>query len=316
MAIKLPQNCTLDAAQGVFFSRQLEEIESQLYKVKYPDLEAEMFLPRRKQMGMGVDKLTSKMIDGRGKAVPFAGHEEGAPVADIDGDEASFLMQSWVLAYQYNLEEIEKAQQAGVPLEAERAEIVRRGLAEAMNNMALLGDAVAGVKPGIKGLFNQASTLTYTVPATGTGATKTWSTKAVADVLIDLFGLVDGIPLGTLDVEGGPSKPLVMLTPKANVRLLSSLRLDSVNNTTVLEFFLKQRPNVSIKGANYLPTAGAAGVPRTMVYDPSQVEWMVAMPFEQLPVEQKGYRFVTNCRARGGGVRCLFPKSIIYGDGC
>lgn len=313
--INLPKDCTLDAAQGVFFQRQLEDIEQQLYKVKYPDLEAELFLPNRKQLAMGVQKHTSRMIDGRAKAVPFAGHEEGAPVADIDGDEVSFLMQSWILAYQFNVEEIEAAQQAGMSLEFERAETVRRGLAESLNNMALLGDAAAGVKAGIKGLFNQANTLTYSVPTTGSGSTKTWSTKAAADILIDLFGMVDAIPLGTKDVEGGPSKPMNMLMPKENLRLISTVRLGSVNDTTVLEFFKKQRPNVNIMGANYLSTAGAASAPRTMVYDPSQVQWLVAMPFMQLPVEQKGYRFVTNCRARGGGVKCLYPKSIIYGDG-
>ena len=53
-----------------------------------------------------------------------------------------------------------------------------------------------------------------------------------------------------------------------------------------------------------------------MVYDPQEVQWLVAMPFEQLPMEQKGFRMVVNCRMRAGGVKCLFPKSIIYGDGC
>lgn len=316
MAIKLPANCTLDASQGVFFSRSLEEIEGQLYKVKYAELEAEKFLPNRKLVKMGVDKLTSQIVDRRGKAVPFAGHEDGAPQVDVDGEEASFLLQSWVLGYGYNIEEIEKAMQAGFPLEAERALTVRRGLAEAMNSMALLGDSVDGVKAGIKGLFNQASTLTYSVPTTGTGATKTWSTKSADNILIDLFGMVDAIPAATKEQEGGPSKSLNMLMPHENLRLIDTVRLGSVNDTSVLEYFRKKRPNVNIMGANYLSTAGGSSAPRTMVYDPQEVQWLVAMPFEQLPMEQKGFRMVVNCRMRAGGVKCLFPKSIIYGDGC
>lgn len=313
--IKLPANCTLDASQGVFFSRELEEIEGQLYRVKYAELEAEQFLPRRKQVKMGVDKLTSQMVDQRGKAVPFAGNEDGAPVVENDGEEVNFLLQSWVAAYGYNVEEIEKAMQSGFPLEAERALTVRRALAEAMNNMALLGDAAAGVKAGIKGLFKQANTLSYSVPATGTGSTKTWSTKTADQILIDMFGMVDAIPAATKEMEGG-QRPMTMIMPHENLRLISTVRLGSVNDTTVEQFFKAQRPNVTLKGGHLLSTAGAASAPRTMVYDPSQVEWLVAMPFEQLPMEQKGFRMVINCRMRAGGVKTLYPKSIIYGDGC
>ena len=35
----------------------------------------------------GVDKYTWRLFDENAKAVPMAGHEDGAPVADVDGDE-------------------------------------------------------------------------------------------------------------------------------------------------------------------------------------------------------------------------------------
>lgn len=313
----LPPNIVLDDKQSVFFGRQLELIESQLYQVKYADLEAEMLLPNRVQVPVGVDKYTWRMFDKRAGAVPMAGHEDGAPHADVDGDEQSATMQSWVSGYGYNVEEIAAAAFAGVPLEQMRAEACRRSLAESLNGMALLGDSRTGVKTGIKGLFNLANTQTVTIAADGTGSSKLWSTKTADLVLRDLFNIVDSMPNSTLDIEGGSGVPLTMAMTKANLRLVSTLRLGtSAQDTTVLEFFRRQRPNVKIVGANYLPTAGASSVSRTVLFDPAQVKWLVSLPFEQMPIELKGFRFNVNCRARGGGVITPFPKSVLYADGC
>jgi hypothetical protein len=307
----------LDAAQSIFFSRELEQIETRLYKVKYPDLEAEMLLPNRIMLPAGVDKYTWRLFDENAKAVPMAGHEDGAPVSDVDGDEQSASVQSWAGAFAYNIDEIAAAAHAGMPLEQMRADAVRRRLALALNTMALLGDSAAGVKAGIKGLFNLANTLTATIAADGTGSSKLWSTKTADLVLRDLFQIVDSIPNNTLDIEGGASRPMNLVMPKANLRLIGTMRLGtSASDTKVLEFFKRQRPNINVMGANYLPTAGASGASRTVCYDPAQVSWIGSIPFEQLPVEQKGYRFVTNCRARGGGVITPYPKSVLYADGC
>lgn len=302
----------LDAAQSIFFERQLEQIETTLHKVKYPDLEAEALLPNRIQVPAGVTKYTWRLFDERSRAEPMSGHEDGAPIGDVDGDEQSTSLMSWAAGFAYNIDEIAAAAHAGMPLEQMRADATRRRLALALNTMALTGYS----PKGITGLFNQANTLTATIANDGTGASKLWSSKTADLVLRDLFHIVDSMPNNTLDIEGGASTPMNLLLPKSNIRLASTLRLGtSAQDTTVLEFFKRQRPNVKIMGANYLPTAGALGVPRAVLYDPAQVAWLVSVPFEQMPVEQKGFRFVVNCRARGGGVVTAYPKSILYADG-
>ncbi len=301
----------LDATQSIFFARQLELIESKNYQTKYPDLEAEQLLPNRIQVPAGVDKYTWRLFNGRGEAVPMAGNEDGAPQADVDGAESSTVLMSWVSGFGYNVEEIAAAAFAGMPLEQMRAEVCRRKLAEALNKMALLGNA----NRGITGLFNQAGTQTYSVPATGASSGTLWTSKTADQVLLDMFSMVDSLPNNTIDIEGGATRPLTFLMSKASMRLISTLRLGtSAQDTTVLEFFKRQRPNVTLGGANYLPTAASGGLPRAMVYDPAQVSWLVSIPFEQMPVQQEGFRFNINCRSRGGGVVTPFPKSIIYAD--
>lgn len=310
----------LDADQTIFFARELELIDRTLYEVKYPELEAEMLLPSRKSIPLGVDTYTWRLFDGKGEAVPSSSSEDAVPMTDVSGSEQNDKLQSFALGYGWTLDELDSARFAGMPLDTMRADRCRRKLAEQLNKMALLGYS----PKGIVGLFNLANTLTYTVPTTGTGSSKKWSDKTSAQVLLDLFTMVDSIPNNTIDIEGGANKPMRMAMPKSYRRLLSTIfiQLGGVTTAqTVLEAFQRQRPNVEIVGANYLDTAGALSpsstqtAARIVVYDPSQVTWLKCLDFQQMPVEQRAFRFAIPCRCRGGGVITQFPKSVLYADG-
>lgn len=321
--LKRRSDLTLDADQTIFFARELELIDRTMYEVKYPDLEADMLLPTKKSIPLGVDTYTWRLFDGVGEAQPSSSSEEAVPMTDVSGSEQSDKLQSFALGYGWSLDELDSARFAGMPLDTMRAERCRRKLAEQLNKMALLGYSARG----IKGLFNLANTLTYTVPATGAGgagSSKKWVDKTSAQILLDLFSMVDGIPNATIDIEGGANKPMRMIMPKSYRRLLSTIFITLGGVTTaqtVLEAFQRQRPNVEIVGANYIDTAGALTASgtqtaaRIVVYDPSMVTHLVCLPFQQMPVEQKGFRFAIPCRCRGGGVITQFPKSVLYADG-
>ncbi len=300
---------TLDADQGIYFARELEMIDKTIYEVKLPPLEAETLLPRRKEIPLGVETFDYRLFDGKGEAIPSSGGEDAVPMVDISGAESSEKLQSWALGYGWTLDELDKARFTGMPLDTMRAERVRRGLAEKLNTMALLGYSAKG----IKGLFNLSNTLTYSTPATGASSGTSFESKSAELCLIDLFGMVDAVPNSTIDLEGGAGKSMTLALPKSKLRVLSTKRLANTA-TTVLEHFRAQRPNINLVGANYLDTAGSGGVTRGMVYDPQMVEWLVCLPFQQLPVESKGMKFSIPCRARGGGVFTRFPKSVLYAD--
>lgn len=311
---------TLDADQTIYFARELELIDRTLYEVKYPDLEAEMLLPNRKSIPLGADAYTWRMFDGNGEALPSSSSEDAVPLVGESGGEQSDKLQSFALGYGWTLDELDAAKFTGMPLDTMRADRCRRKLAEALNKMALLGYTPRN----IKGLFKLAGTLTYTVPATGTGASKKWTDKTAQQILLDLFSMVDGIPNATLDIEGGANKPMRMIMPKSYRRFLSTVYMTLGGVTTaetVLQTFQKQRPNVEIVGANYIDTAGDLApsgtqtAARIVVYDPNMVTWLTCLPFQQMPVEQKGFRFAIPCRCRGGGVITQYPKSVLYADG-
>lgn len=300
----------LDADQGIYFARELEQIDRTMYTTKRPQLEAEQLLPSRIQLPVGMDTHTWRLFDGTAEARESAGASTGVPMVDISAGEQTEKVQGWELGYGWSLDELDKARAVGRPLDSSRADLVRRGLAERLNYMALLGYAAKG----IKGLFNLAGTLSYVVPADGTGAAQTAESKSADLCLRDLCGMVDAMPNNTLDIEGGANVRVRLLGPKSKLRTLST---KFFANTTddVLTRFKRIRPNVELMGANYLDTAGASSAPRWVAYDPPQVSWLVCLPFQQMPVEQKGMRFDIACRAIGGGVFTQYPKSISYADG-
>lgn len=297
----------LDDSQSLYFSRQLQQIDPLMYGTKYPDLEAERLLPSRIQVDPALDVYVRRQFDMRGEAVPMAGNEDGAPLVGLNASEALYKMEKWISAYGWDVDEIRKSAKLGMDLNTKDAEAARRTIAEKLNKVALLGLSTKG----IEGLFNVSIALTYTIPADGSGSLATFASKTVDQVLRDLFGMADYSQNQTIDIE----TPRRMLLPKTTIRQLSVLRMGSVNDTTVLEFFKAQRPNLEIIGANYLDTAGSGTTKRAVVYDPSQVEWLVSMPFNQLAPQFKGFRQVINCEGKGGGVVTSYPKSIVYGDG-
>ena len=299
----------LDAVQTAFFSRQLEEIDTQLYEVKMADLEVRQLVDV-KPINPGAESHTYRQFDKRGVAKIMANYASGSPRVDVDGKEYTATLKSVRDSFGYSIQEIRNASFAGLPLDAMKAMAARRAIDEKLNAIGLSGDS----EFGLLGLFNQTNAQTYTVPADGTGSSALWANKTSDLILRDMFGIVDQIPTVTKEVE----KPKRLLMPYSRFRLINSKRMGSGDGTlTVLTFFKTQRPDIEVRGALLLDTAGAGGTARMVAYDPSpvNVQWAVAVPFESFPPQLQGMEYVIECHARAGGVFMRYPLTMAYGDG-
>lgn len=297
-----------DAA--IFFARELEEIDSQLYDVKYAELEV-FQLVSPKKLDEAVEQYTYRQYDGRGVAKMTSNYADGSPRSDVSGAEFTSKVRSIRASYGYNIQEIRAARREGRPLENMRAIQCRRAVNEKINKVGLLGDA----EHNLIGLFNQPNVQTYTVPATGTGSTTTWTTKTGEQILTDLYGIVDQVPDTTNEVE----KVTRLLIPYNRYRLINSKKAysDGSSAESVLKVFQRERPEVTIRGALFLNTAGAGGTARMIGYnpDPTYVELLLPIPFESFPPQLHGMEYVVECHARMGGVVNRYPLAMIYGDG-
>lgn len=297
----------LDDAQTAIFLRQLEEIDSQNYDVKYAKLEA-LELVDAKPLNPGAESYTYRQFDGRGVAQVTSNYANGSPRVDVNGLEFTSKVVGVRTSYGFNEQEARAAQMAGISLDNMRAAVARRVLNEKLNTIALLGHA----EFSLNGLFKQSNTLTYTVP-NGAGASPLWTLKTGDEILTDMFGIVDKIPQSTSEVERANR----LLLPYTSLRLIGAKRLGSPSDKTVLQFFKEQRPEIEVRGALFLDTAGAGSTKRAMAYHASRenLEWLLPIPFESFPPERKGMEWTIDLHARAGGVVCRYPLTICYADG-
>ena len=302
----------LDAAQTVFFARQLEEIDAQVYDVKYAKLEAFELLPV-KTLHPGVESYTYRQFDGAAVAKMTSDYSSGSPRADVKGLEFTSRVRGIRNSYGYSVQEIRAAQRENLPLENMRAAVARRGINEAINKRALMGDS----EHGIYGLFALPNAAKYTVPKNaGNTSSYAWADKTAAEILNDMFGIVDSIPTATKEVEHAKR----LLLPYAELRRISRMKIDSVSPITVLQFFQDNRPGIEVRGALYLDTAATENVVgggMMVAYDPDRtvVELLLPVAFESFPPERKGLEWVVENHARMGSVVNRYPLAVCYGHG-
>lgn len=307
----------LDAVQSGIFARQLEEIDSQLYDVKYAKLEA-LELVSAKPLNPGAESYTWRQFDSRMVAKFTANYANGAPRVDVNGIETTSYVKSCRAAFGYNIQEIRAANMAGLPLDAMRAMAARRAINEALNVVALLGNT----EFNLPGLFKLSGTNTVSLPNGAVGASPLWSTKSGDEIVADMVAILDKIPNSTNEVEN----PKRLLMAYDLLRFISAKRLNTTGagapvngggDRTVLEQIKMVRPGVEIRGALYLNTAGGSGDSRIMAYDPSRenLEWLVPIPFESFQPQLQGMEWVVECHARAGGVVLRYPLTVCYADG-
>ena len=149
----------LDDNATVFFQRQLEAIETQTYDVLYPDLEARECFPTFNFGGPGAQALTFRSFDRVGSAQVINARATDLPKADISGKEFSIPVKSIGVSYDYDIDEIEAAKMAGLPLEARRAEAAKRAYEQTINTISWFGGE------GLRGFFSKDNGITNITPA-------------------------------------------------------------------------------------------------------------------------------------------------------
>lgn len=304
------QVTNLDANESAFFARQLEYVKAKTYDVMYPELKARKILPVSFEAGPGAKTITYRQYDQVGVAKIIVSYAKDLPRADVKAKEFVGQVRSLGMSYGWDIMEIRHAAFAGVPLEQRRANAAKRGILQQENTIAMLGDATSG----LNGFLNNANMTQVTLPADGTGATTTFSTKT-ADLIVRDLNSIANKPIA---VSKGVESPDTLLLPITQYTYIASTPRSTTSDTTILNFFLQNNPFVkSVDWLNELAAAGAGATDRAIAYrrDPDKLTLEVPQDFEQFPVQQRGLEYIVPCHSRCGGVLIYYPLSIAYADG-
>jgi hypothetical protein len=303
----------LDAAENIFFARELEQIRSASYDIKYAERKARTLIPVDNSIDPGAEVVTYSQYDRLGVAKIIASYADDLPRADVKGKQFNVTVKGVGSSFGYSVQEIRAARMAGKPLEQRKSNAARQAVEDKIDSIAALGDT----QTGLVGLLNIANAQTYTITAGAGGATR-WNfsgtPKTGLEVLKDLNSAAHTIVTTTKEVE----KPDTVLMPLAQYAYIASTPLQSGSDTTILQFFLRNSPYIkNVESWEKLAGAGAGATDRMVVYrrDPDALMLVIPQEFEMFPPEQEGLETIVACHARTAGVQCFYPLSILYADG-
>jgi hypothetical protein len=300
----------LDGAESQHFVTELEHVKAKVFEVDYPELKNRMLIPVSKEAPNWAETISYEQYDKVGIAKIISNYADDAPRVDINGQKFTAYVRSIGDSYGYNLQEIRASRATGKPLDVKRANTAREAHRRLEDAIAWDGDA----NHSLGGLLTNPNTSEYTVPADGTGSTKTWSTKTADLIIRDMMELGNYPFTQTFGIE---TTDTILLPPgKYSKAALTKVGVDA--NLTVLKWFLTNHPTVkNADWVNSLTGAGAAGVDRFLAYrrDPNKLEQEIPQDFEQLPPQERNFEYIINCHARYAGVVIYKPLSIAWGDG-
>jgi hypothetical protein len=294
-----------DANETAMFARQLEDIDTELYRVQYPELRGEQIVPVRTAINEGAEEHTYRVLDSRGVSRIIANYSEDLPRVDVQGKEVTAPLFGHGAAYGYSIQDMRRSRMTGLPLDSERAETAREVIATKNDEIIAFGESSISAK----GFYNNAG-VSLVSPVTGT-----WLTATGDQMLDDLLKLERAIIVDSNSVE----KPDTLVLSSGQFALANTKRLSNTE-TTVLKFFLDKSATVkTVEVWARAETADAGGTgPRIAMgrRDPKVLQALLPLPFYQMAPEQRGLGFIINCDSRAGGVIFRRPKAWRYMDGC
>jgi hypothetical protein len=294
----------MDANETAMFARQLEDIDTELYRVEYPALKGTTIVPTRTAINEGAEEYTYRSIDRAGRSAIISNYASDSPRVDVQGKEESAKLFGHSASYGFSIQDLRRSRMSGLALENERALAAREAIDLTNDTVCAFGESSIGVT----GFYNNAG-VSLVTPATGT-----WSTATAEQIADDMFKMERAIIVDSNGVEMADT----MVMPPSLFALASTKRLANTE-VTALEFFLKK--SLGVKNVEFWyhgETAGASSVARIAMgrRDPRKLEFLLPLPFYQMAPEQKGLGFVITCDSRVGGVIFRYPKSWRYMDGC
>lgn len=317
-----------DNAETLFVERALTFVENETYNVEFPPLEGRKYVPTDRSANVGAKSTAYKQYTRTGIAKLVTERGKDFPTTKLFVREYNHNFYRLGMSYEYTLDDLLAAQfaaQNGGPalnLDLEHATAAREAIDRGLDAVCGIGSATSATIPGLSagigpdvgllGLLNQPNASTYSVAAGGAGSVL-WSTKTPDEKIADLTGLYASVITATYKIF----KIDTILLPLTQYENANGQRMGDGSDETVISFFKKIKPDVTVDSWQYCAGAGTNGGDRMVGYMNNRryVRHMISEEFYQHPVQLLDLEFKVLCTAKTAGVISPYPLSIVYGDG-
>ncbi|MFT4056178.1 MAG: DUF2184 domain-containing protein [Novosphingobium sp.] len=318
----------MDAAQVFSFATQASRVvNTRVYEIEYPEMDIASLVTVDTSLPEWVDGIDTLIGDKHGKAEWQSGAAKDIPLAGVNLDKVGLDFDMYAIGYQWNVEELGKAQYQNYPLTERKASAARFGSQVFMWDNVLVGSTVKGWT----GLVNSSYVTPTALPADGTDGTSAWCTgpadapvgnKTPAQIVRDANMLLLGKPgfgrivkdtllLPDMALDYIVATPFGVTNPN-----MSIMQYIMANN----EYTRRTGQPLTIRSLDELKnkaTVGIAGGGRAVAYrnSPDMLKLWMPMPYRFLPIYQDGpLNFTVPGIARTGPLDIMRPNAISYGD--
>lgn len=291
-----------------FYISQLSVVEAKIYEVKYRHIVYQELVPVDMSDPEWIDEVTYFAFDAVTVGKFVGANARDLPESDMTASKTTIPVFYGGNAYGYSLDELRKSQQLRMPVDTTKASMSFRGFQEHAQRVAFFGDSDVG----ITGLFNNANVQLD-------NSVVDWDTATGAEIHADMQNFLVKVWQNSAEVH----IPNVLVLPSAKWSQISTQRMDSGTDTTVLQFFMKNNlytdktgQPITVKNNLELNTAGVASAPRMLAYEltAENLTMRMPMPWRSIAPQPIGLRIQVPAEYKFGGVAWRYPGSAGYRD--
>ncbi|AFC22714.1 putative major capsid protein [Vibrio phage vB_VchM-138] len=298
-----------------FYISQFAQLETKIYEAKYTNINFAELIPVDTSYPEWADSWDYISYDAVTLGKFIGSSADDLPKVGLKANKSSVPIGYAGNAFDYSLDELRKSQQLRMPIDTTKGRMAFRGSQEHTQKVAYFGDA----SRGMTGLFNNPNLALD-------NSTTNWSTATGQEIIDDMNGLFIKVWVDSANVHA----PNTLALDSTRYAQISSQRMDTGTDTTVLEFFLKNNLYTSLTGQTprvvprlqlTAPVLAANGVSnggkdRMMAYElnDENLGMVNPIPWRALAPQMKGLTIETPCEYKISGVEFRFPFSGAYRD--
>ena len=302
----------LDANETLFLERQLESIESTLYKTKQKELKYRLHIPVSNRDNPGANTITYRVMTQVGMAKIISNNARDLPRSDAFMEEFTAKVKTIATSFGFDTQEVRAAIFNNMALETIKDDSARRAVREQESTLAWSGNT----QHNMIGLIGHPNVTELAAPA-GVSTTTPWSTKTPDEIIVDISAMVTKVR----SQSKGTQNANRLLLPIDQYNLIATIPRSVQSDTTILKFVLGEAA-FGLDMIDWIPdeldnafTSGSEDGAICYEHDPEVLEQRIPLEMQILPVQRKGLEFEFPVEARNGGVVVRYPLGIVFMSG-
>lgn len=236
------------------------------------------------------------------------------PGISVNGQKIVLPLRLLARELTYTSVELDRSQLTGQSIDTQKMDALNLLYQMNTDQMVYVGSSDVGAT----GLLNNASVSLMSVPAGVSGQT-VWTGKTADEIVYDINTLVTN----AWAAAAYAVCPDSLLLPPANFAYISSQKVSSAGNVSILKYIKENCIALEVNGrelkispVKWLPGLGSASANRMVAYtnDASRVRFPM-VPIRRETAYYRGIRFAAPYLWAFGEMEIVYPETVYYADG-